>query len=338
VKNSINQLRVGLIGAGAIGKVHLEGFKRNKHCKLVAIASRTEEHANAFAKKFDIPQTFMGEGWKDMLNNENLDIVSICSPNYLHYPMIIKSLENNIHILCEKPVCISQKELDSVEAELSKKDLMFFTAFHKRYISIFPIIKKIIDNDSLGKISLVRYAFAHLGPYISHNALSKEKWFFDSGKAGGGVFLDLGVHSIDIFRYLIGDYKNIEGFNYNTTCTEMKDEDNCNVLVRFQNEVLGIISVSWCTHPTELIEIFGTKGSISIDLVSNNLFNYKPETLKKNSFIYEAINHSISKNVPHHLLIDHFIQCILQKKNENPNFEDGKRAVEFILEAYALKK
>jgi predicted dehydrogenase len=326
-----------LIGAGAIGEVHLNGFKHNKDCNLVAIASRTEEHVLSFAKKFNIPKTYVEDAWKDMLKDENLDIVSICTPNYLHYPMILKSIENNIHILCEKPICISQKELNSVENQLLKKELVFFTAFHKRYVSIFPIIKSIIDNDELGKITLARYMFTHLGPYKSHKALSKEKWFFDSEKAGGGVFLDLGVHSIDIFRYLIGDYKNIEGINYNTSCIDMKDEDNCNVLFRFQNNALGIISASWCTPPTEFIEIFGTKGSISIDLVSNNLFNYKPENLKKNSFINEAINHKLSDIVPHYSLIDHFVQCILQNKDESPNFDDGKRAVEFILEAYSLK-
>jgi len=331
------KLKVGLIGAGAIGEVHLEGFKQNKHCTLVAIASRTEEHANDFAKKFDIPKTYVEDGWQDMLNDENLDAVSICTPNYLHHPMIMKSIEKNIHILCEKPLCISQKELDSVEEALSKKTLIFFTAFHKRYISIFPIVKKIIDNNGLGDISLVRHVFAHLGPYKSHKALSKEKWFFDSKKAGGGVFLDLGVHSIDLFRYLMGDYKKIEGINSNTSCIDMKDEDNCNVLFRFQNDALGIISVSWCFPPTEFLEIFGTKGSISIDLVSDKLFNYKPESLKENSIIREAIDHKISNLPPHHILIDHFIQCVLNNKNETPNFIDGKRAVEFVLEAYALK-
>ena len=330
-------LKIGLIGAGAIGEVHLKGFRQNKNCTLVAIASRTEEHAEAFAKKFDIPKTYVEDGWRDMLNDEDLDAVSICTPNYLHYPMIMKSLERNIHILCEKPLCIAQKELDTIEVALSTRNLVFFTAFHKRYVSIFPIVKKLIDNDGLGQISLARHVFAHLGPYKSHKALSKEKWFFDSEKAGGGVLLDLGVHSIDIFRYLIGDYKNIEGISRNTSCINMKDEDNSNVLFRFQNDALGIISVSWCTPPTEFIEIFGTKGSISIDLVSENLFNYKPDNLKENPIIREAIDHKLSDVPPHHLLIDDFIQAIIQNQKKSPNFDDGKRAVEFILKAYALK-
>ena len=334
----MGQLKVGLIGAGAIGKVHLEGFKRNKNCALVAIASRTKEHAEAFATKFDIPKTYIEEGWKDMLNDESLDIVSICTPNYLHYSMILESIKQNVHILCEKPICITQHELNSVENELLKKNIVFFTAFHKRYISIFPIIKDLIENNSLGKISLARYIFTHLGPYISHNALSKEKWFIDSEKAGGGVVLDLGVHCIDILRYLIGEYQTVNGFNHNTSCLDTKDEDNGSVIFKFQNDALGVINMSWCTIPTELIEIFGTKGSISIDLMSDNLFNYNPEALKYNPLISEAMTYRRSQENPHSLLINHFIQCILTNKNEHPNFQDGKKAVEFILKAYELKK
>jgi len=330
-------LNVALIGAGAIGKIHLKGFKRIKDINLVAIASRTEEHAKKFAKKFEIPHIYVEDGWKDMLNDEYLDAVSICTPNYLHFPMIMKALEKNIHILCEKPVCISQRELDSVKVKLSKKKLVFFTAFHKRYLSIVSFLKKILEENSLGKISLARYLFAHLGPYITHNALSKERWFFDSEKAGGGVLLDLGVHAIDLFRYLIGEFKNIEGFNYNTTCIDMNDEDNCNVLFRFDNNSLGIISVSWCTPPREIIEIYGTKGSIKIDLVSNTS-TYQIEGLDHNLVMKELITHKTSNIPPHHLLIDHFIRCIRQKKEGGPSFQDGQKAVEFVLDAYQFNK
>jgi len=332
------RLRVGLIGAGAIGLVHLSGFSKNVNCELVAIASRTEEHAKAAANRFNIPKIFVGEGWKDMLKNENLDIVSICTPNYLHTPNILEALRNDIHILCEKPICTSREELDIVEKEIKKTNLVFFTAFNKRYLSLFPIVKKIIEQNVLGKIILARYNFAHLGPYTSHQALSKERWFFDSEKAGGGVLLDLGVHSIDLFRYLIDDYEKVEGISANTSCVDMSNEDNCNVLFRFQNNALGIISVSWCNNPSELIEIFGIRGSIKIDLINRKLFSFTPHSLKDNKYILEAKKHKISEQGTHHGLIDHFVNCVLENRNEHPNFDDGKKAVEFVLDSYLLKQ
>lgn len=302
------------------------------------MASRTEEHAKSAADKYKIPRVYHGDGWKEMLNNENLDVLSICTPNYLHTPNILNALKNDIHILCEKPICISRKELQIVETELKKKDLIFFTAFHKRYIGIFPLIKKIIENQVLGKIISARYYFAHLGPYTSHNALSKERWFFDSEKAGGGVFLDLGVHSIDVFRFLIGEYENVEGVSFSTSCIQMKDEDTCNVLFRFENDALGIITTSWCNHPTEFIEIYGTKGTIFIDLIAEKPFCFLPHELKENIFIKEADNYKRPEETLHHLLIDHFIECVLENRQASPDFNDGKIAVEFVFDAYSLKK
>lgn len=306
---------------------------------MVAIASRTEEHARAAAEKFNIPKIFVGDDWKKMITEENLDIVSICAPNYLHAPILSEAIKKNVHILCEKPICISKKELDIIDSALvKKKALVFFTAFHKRYVSIFPIVKKIVEEKVLGDITLVRHIFAHLGPYKSHDALSKERWFFDSNKAGGGVLLDLGVHSIDLFRYLVCEYAKVEGASYNTSCIKMKDEDSSNVLFRLKNNALGVISVSWCSPPKEFLEIYGTKGSVAIDLLATNLFSFTPESLKKEPLIQQAISHKLSSIVPHHALIDHFVSCVINKKVDHPNFEDGKKAVEFVLEAYKLKK
>jgi predicted dehydrogenase len=75
-------LKVGLIGAGGFGTIHLLGYVRNPNCKLVAIASRTEEHARNAAERFYIPKIYGGvDSWKNMIENEELDVISICTPN-----------------------------------------------------------------------------------------------------------------------------------------------------------------------------------------------------------------------------------------------------------------
>lgn len=334
----MNALKVGVIGAGAIGEVHLEGFHKNQNCKITAIASRTEEHASEFAKRFNIPSVYSGNDWKEMLKECDLDLVSICSPNYLHFPMIMRALDNDIHILCEKPICISKNELESVEKELNKRDLLFFTAFHKRRIPIYNQIKQIVEKGLLGKISIARHTFGHLGPYISHNARSKERWFFDSNLAGGGVALDLGVHSFDILRYILGEIKSIDGYNSKTNCIEMVHEDTASMIYTFQNNALGVINVSWCCSPIEYLELFGTNGSIQINLESNDPPKISPNDLEGNILISPLFLRDNPHPVPHHLLINHLIECIIQKKEGGPNFEDGKKAVEFILDAYSLKE
>jgi UDP-N-acetylglucosamine 3-dehydrogenase len=332
------KLKVGLIGAGGFGNLHLSGYKKNENCELVAIASRTEKSAEKAAQKFEIPKVYWGDDWLKMLKENDLDVVSICSPNYLHAPMAIEAMKNNCNILCEKPIAISRDQLKEMEANLRNKNLIFFSSFQKRYNPTIPQIKKIIESKVLGNINLVRHFFCHYGPYTSWRPLSEQKWFFDSEKAGGGVLLDLGVHSIDLLRFLIGDFFKVEGYSYNTTCKNIANEDNCNVLVRFKNNALGIITVSWCNEPTDVVEIFGTQGMLKIDLQASEPLSYKPKKLKRIEIIQEILEKKFESSLmPQHLLINHFIECILKGKQENPDFEDGKRASEFALEAYSMK-
>ena len=128
----------------------------------------------------------------------------------------------------------------------------------------------------------------------------------------------------------------MEGINYNTSCITMEEEDNCNVLFRFKNDSLAIISVSWCNQPSEILELIGTKSNLRIDLMRNKI-TIRPITMKNHQDIRQLVQNKSSSKNTQHLLIDHFINCILQKKQESPNFEDGKRAVEFVLDAYSLK-
>jgi len=330
------KLKVGLIGAGGFGYLHLSGYKRNKNCEITAVASRTEKSARKAAEKFNIPRVYWGDGWRKMLELEKLDALSICSPNYLHAQMIMEALKNNCNVLCEKPIAISQKELIEIEKEMRSKELIFFSSFQKRYIPFISRIKEMIKNNVLGEINLVRHFFSHYGPYTSWRPLSEQKWFFDADKAGGGVLMDLGVHSIDILRYLIGEYDRVEGYSHNTTCKKIIKEDNCNVMFRFNNGVLGTIMISWCNEPLDIIELFGTKGMLKLDMQSKEPLSYRPKKLRRNPAIKEFLEgeHSM-KIMPQHLLINHFIDCVLKGRQENPDFNDGKRAVEFVLEAYS---
>ena len=331
-------LKVGLIGAGSIGYYHLSGYKKNANCDIIAVASRSEQSAKKAADKFEIPSVYWGDSWKQMLEEQNLDIVSICSPNYLHASMSIVALKNNCNVICEKPIAINKNELEMIENTLKTSGLIYFTSFQKRYMTVIPYIKKIIENKVLGDINLVRYFFGHYGPYTSWHASSEQKWFFDTKMAGGGVLLDLGVHCIDLLRYLIGEFTEIGGYNYNSTCKKIRDEDNCNVIFKFKNGTLGNITVSWCSEQSEILELFGTEGSLKIELQSNTPFTFQPKKLRRNKYIKEALEADYNVNIiPQHKLIDHFVSCVINKNQENPNFYDGKRAVEFVLESYMMK-
>jgi UDP-N-acetylglucosamine 3-dehydrogenase len=328
------KLRVGLIGAGGMGYLHLAGYKKNEQCELIAVASRTEQSAKNASKKFNISHFYWGNDWIKMLRDEQLDVVSICSPNFYHAQMAIEAIRNGVNVLCEKPIAVSFEELRQLEVELSQKKVIFFSSFQKRYHNLIPKVKDIVETGILGRINLVRYFLSHYGPYTSWRPMSEQKWFFDSKLAGGGVLLDLGVHAIDLLRHLIGEFDVIEGFCHNTICQNIIDEDNCSVLFRFKNDAIGIITTSWCNEPIDLIEVFGTNGMLRIDLTFNEPLFFRPNKLKKNPLIKVLIKSKASRDITQHVLINHFINCIISGNQEKPDFKDGKRAVEFVLKSY----
>lgn len=331
------KIKVGLIGAGGFGNIHLQAYAKNPNCEIVAISSRTKIHAENAAQRFSVDKVYFGDdGWKSMIKTEDLNAVSISTPNYLHAPMVLEALHNGLHVLCEKPICITRNELEELEQTINKIDLIFVTSFQKRFNPVIPVLKSIIDAEILGKLINVKYNFSHYGPYTSWDALSEERWFFDSRMAGGGVLLDLGVHGIDLLRYLIGEYKKVNGVNSNTSCIDMKDEDNCNVLFNFQNDTLGMISVSWCNYPSEIIELYGKKGNLRIDFRSKRPISFQPSSLKKKKLIKKALSIKIHSNNYQDKVINHFIEAIINNEQKHPNFFDGKRAVEFVLEAYNI--
>ena len=118
----------------------------------------------------------------------------------------------------------------------------------------------------------------------------------------------------------------------------MEYEDNCNVLFRLKNDASGFISVSWCNEPSETIDIFGTKSFIKVDLSGRNPLSFSPKSLKTKKLIKDLLEFKPTNESAQNKLIDHFINCIQTKKQESPNFDDGKKAVEFVLEAYTFKK
>ena len=333
----MEKLRVGLLGAGGFGHIHLAGYKNNTNCQIVSVASRTFEHAKIAADKFKILNMYADNQWVDMVENDQLDLISICTPNYLHAPMILEAIKNGIHILCEKPICISIKELKVIEKKLKNSRLIFFTSFQKRYIGWYQKLKELLENNVLGSIVFVRYTLTHYGPYKSWKPLSDEKWFFDLSKAGGGVLINLGVHGVDLLRYLLGDFDIINGCSFGNSCYNIESEDNAHLLFRFKNGSQGMLTTSWCNEPSETLEIFGRKGSIRLDLSLKNPFSFTPNKLQKNPYIQKIISHKSSGMTPQQKLINHFVKCVNEKKQDHPNFEDGKRALEFVLDAYSFK-
>ncbi|MHA1325987.1 MAG: Gfo/Idh/MocA family protein [Promethearchaeota archaeon] len=336
-----DKLKIGVLGTGGFGQVHLSCYQNNENCEIVAVASRTEKHSKMAARKFSIPYYYHGDDWRKLFSENDLDIVSICTPNYLHAPMILEAIENEINILCEKPICISKEELNEIESHLNKKKVIFFSSFQKRYIPPIIMFKDVIEKGLLGDIRYIRYRFSHLGPYKSWRPISEEKWFYDIDKAGGGVLIDLGVYCIDLIRFLFGDYKNLIFSMKESQCYKIEGEDSAFVIFKVDDNITGEIDVSWCFGPLEYITLMGNKGWMILEFVPKYQVFYHfywKKKLAKNKLIQKMVKWTPTSRNYQQQLINHFVNCVINGTQEHPDFIDGKRAVEFVLDAYSFKE
>lgn len=194
------KLRVGLVGAGSIVRdAHLNpGWKLVPDCEVAAVCDIFEPSAKKLAADFEIPLVFTD--LKQMLKL-GLDCVDICTPNLAHTSAAIAALNAGAHVLCEKPLAVSVKEIDRIAAAARKNKRMVMTAQHMRFMDKTVAVKRFIEAGHAGDFYHARVLA------LRRNLLPISPNFIDSSLSGGGVLMDMGVHALDTAMYLLGSPK-----------------------------------------------------------------------------------------------------------------------------------
>lgn len=198
----MKKIRVGIIGAGQVAeKVHLPAFiSQNELCEVVAIASRKRTSAKILADKFSISGIY--EDHKKMMEEMNLDAVSICVPNKTHYEITMDALKRGVHVLCEKPPALSAQEALEMEREAEKQSLLLTYGFHMRHLDEVRILKERIIKKEFGTIYHVEASWNR------RRGIPGWGSFTDITVQGGGPLIDLGSHMLDLVAYLL-DYPKV---------------------------------------------------------------------------------------------------------------------------------
>jgi len=191
------KLKAGIIGAGGIAQyAHIPCYKKIEGVELAAIADVNEEKRKFVSEKFGIPKTF--KNWEEMLE-EDIDMVSICTPSVFHAVQSIKAMEAGKHVLCEKPLCVSIKEVNEVFAASRRTGRKFMGAMHKRFSEEAKAVKSIVNAGLLGEIYYIKASWTR-----RRGIPNPGSWFTNRKLAGGGALMDIGVHAIDLAVYLSG--------------------------------------------------------------------------------------------------------------------------------------
>ena len=187
---------VAFIGAGFIAYMHLLAVRNNPHTKLVALASRSPRVAEHRARIFDT-ETYTFDTMDEMLARDDIDIVCILSPNYLHAGHSLKAIEAGKHIILEKPMTVTLAEADEVINAAQSAGVGIGYAENQVYAPLLVRAREAIAGGAIGAIRSATGVCGHSGP-------SPAGWFRKPEFAGGGAHIDLGSHTLESILYLIG--------------------------------------------------------------------------------------------------------------------------------------
>lgn len=188
-------IRFGIVGAGAIAHTFAKDIKLVEGAKLVAIASRSIEKANAFRSEYNLELSF--GSYEEMALSDTIDAVYIATPHNFHKVQSILFMNNNKHVLCEKPIAVNSNELEEMIKNAKKNKVLLMEAMWTRYLPAFQKVKEVVESNILGKF---KKAYLELGwSLISDYPVEKRLLNMD---LAGGSILDIGVYPIACFRYI----------------------------------------------------------------------------------------------------------------------------------------
>jgi predicted dehydrogenase len=189
------ETRLGVIGCGGFGLYALQQFAQVPGVKLTGMAGTHRDAARAAARRFGIPDV---QDVEALLARDDIDLVYIATPPFLHFPQALAALEAGKHVICEKPLAMTVAEADTLIAMARKRDRVLVANLMQRYNPLFDAIKHLIQDQVLGEL-----LHGYFENYASDENLPPEHWFWDRSKSGG-IFVEHGVHFFDMFAGWLG--------------------------------------------------------------------------------------------------------------------------------------
>lgn len=328
----MHKLRVTIIGCGRISQVYKQSFLELQDRVEVRYAVDIKlERAEDFAKSFDGCKAI--SEYKEYLNDQ-IDVIHIATPHYLHKPIAIEAMKKNIHVLTEKPIAIYLQDADEMIQVAKEKGLKFGVIFQTRYVPGYMKIKELIRDGKLGKIIGAR---SYLSWKRSDGYYADSDWKGTWDKEGGGVLIDQAIHSIDRVQDLIGDEVDwIEASMSNRNHEVVAVEDVAEAFIHFKNGALYQLYASNCYNydaPIE-IEIVGEKGKVGliqdqawIELEGNQRYLITDD--HKGTVVGPSY-----WGTSHVKQIDDFYDALQQDKSVYIDGQEGRKALEIVRGVY----
>ena len=270
------KLRIGIIGMGRISWAHTGGLSGCPDAVITAVCDINPDALNSAGDRLNIPKERRFTDYHDLIACPEVDAVEICTPNYLHVPMATDVIRAGKPVNIEKPLGATYEGIPELLEAYRENPQPNMMCFSYRFMPAVRYAKELLDAKKLGKIVSVDVEYLQSGAFIEGRRL---EWRFDKKKAGTGAIGDLGVHLIDMTRYLLGDItavcackktvvkerKLLDSEEYG----EVKTDDFCTFIADLECGAAASFTVTRCARGhsnTIKYDIYGTDGVISFNL------------------------------------------------------------------------
>ena len=269
-------LRVGIIGLGRISGTHIDGLQNANNAEIVAVCDIDEVKLKNTGDRLNIPEKYRFTDYRKLISCDIVDAVEICTPNYLHVPMAIDVVNAGKPVNIEKPLSDVYGRVPALLDALDENPQPNMMCFSYRFRPAVRYAKRLIEEGRIGKVLTVHIEYLQSGSFIEGRRM---EWRFVKSMSGTGAIGDLGVHLIDMTRYLIGEI--------NAVCArkstfvkqrrmldsdeigDVTTDDYCSFLADIEGGAVANFTVTRCAHGhsnTIKYDVFGTEGVISFNL------------------------------------------------------------------------
>lgn len=259
----MEKVKVGLVGLGNQGRGHAQMLNDIPSVDFVAACDIVKEKADDYAKRYNVTPYY---NYKDMLENEKLDAIAIAVPHYDHTPMAIDALKMGLHVMCEKPLAVHvndcQKMIDAYnEAKQKGFAPVFAIMFQERTFAHYRKIKTILESGRLGK--LIRVTWIDTTRFRTQTYFNSGGWRATWAGEGGGILTNQCPHSLDMYQWLFGLPKTVNGFANIGKYHDIEVEDEVTAYFQHENGMIGHFIVSTGEAPGSFrIEIMAENGKL----------------------------------------------------------------------------
>jgi myo-inositol 2-dehydrogenase / D-chiro-inositol 1-dehydrogenase len=329
------KIKIGLVGTGFVGDIHAATFKNwVRDAEVVAVAS--PHNAGHFASERGIPRPY--SDYRELVNDPEIDVVDIGIPNDLHCQVVLAAAKAGKHVIVEKPLCVTLEEADLMIEACQKAGVLLMYAEELLFAPKYVRVKTLIEEGAIGEPFLAKQSEEHPGPHMP--------WFWDVNRSGGGVLMDMGCHSIEYTRWILGKPKvksvtAVLGTYIHQDRTE--GEDHSYTVIEYEGNKISMLENSWAKGGgvDDRCEVYGKKGHTRADLLrGSSLLTYSEEgygyAVEKSGitrgYTFTMFEEIWNYGFPQEM--QHFVNCVLGQETCIETGEDGREVLKIMYAAY----